>query len=313
MQTFSVARAFSAGVELIERKPWTLVWWTLAVIVLELAPRLAVSAYTGGDELGAMRELVGSIGNLERYKAAVQHLREAQASLGLWAWALSLWSVLCSAIFYNAAYRSVLEPQKSAFGYLRLGAAEFWQFLTLIVVWVMVVVYAVVCALLVGVVAFAAKAVGPPATGWIMGVTILAVVGLSLWLGLRLSLGTVATFAQRRFAFFESWKLTKGLVWRMFWTAFLSVALLIGIMLLFLYGALLTVLPLAGAFGRAHTAPPPPALHAHAVAEILSFASLGVLVWLVVGALIAALVRALTATPWAAIYRSVTGGEGPAH
>ena len=313
MKTFSVARAFSAGVDLIERKPGTLVWWAVAVLVLQLIPRLVISHMAGANEFGAMHDMMGAMNDPAKMQVAQQHLTASQHALGIWGLLLWAWSLFVSAILYNAAFRSVLQPQNSGFGYLRLGAAEFWQFAVQIVIFILVIVYVFVCVIVFILVAAGAKAAGPGAQGWIMGVTLVALALLTLWLTLRLSLGAVATFAERRFAYFDSWKLTKGVSWRLFWTGFLLTALVIGLEVLVFVSAFFSLLPLAGLLPSGGTATPLPQPHGVDVAELLSLASVATLIWLMFGALVTAVFQALMLPPWAQIYRSVTGGDEAAH
>lgn len=316
MKNFSVARAYSAGVDLIERKPWTLVWWAAATIVLLFLPRFFIPGLAGGmNEWAGVRDVWASAGNPEAMKAASEKLQAMQAAnrnpgMGL-LW--MFWSLFVSAIFYNAAYRAVLQPQNSSFGYLRIGMAELWQFLVLIVQFLLVIAYALVMALVVFVAALAAHAVGPAAAGVIMAVTIVVLVILTLWLSLRLSLGQVATFAQGKFAYFSSWSLTKGRVWRLFWTSFLTLAMLIGLYCMFIFTVILAVLPLSvltHVTGTPHLEPMtqgPPAVPT----ELLTIAAVGLAVWLAVASLISAVVHALALTPWAAAYKGLTSeGDG---
>ncbi len=312
MKTFSVARAFSAGVDLIERKPVTLIWWALAVLLLQLAPRLLISHMAGANEFGAMHDMMGAMNDRSKMQIAQEHLTASQHALGIWSLALWAWSLFVYAILYNAAFRSVLQPEKSGFGYLRVGAAEFWQFAVQIVIFILVLVYTFVCVIAFLLIAAGAKAAGPEAQGWIIGVALVALILLTLWLSLRLSLGAVATFAERRFAYFHSWSLTKGLSWRLFWTGILLAALVIGLEVMVVVSVIFSFLPLAGLLPSGAAAPLP-APHGIDAAELLSVASVATLVWVVLLSVLTAVFQALMLTPWAQIYRSVTGGEEAAH
>ncbi len=315
MKSFSVARAFSAGVDLIERKPWTLAWWALAIILLQFAPRYLLSAAAGGNELGAMQQVFDAVirHDAAQIRSASEHMRQAQGSMRVWGMLWTLWGLFVSAILYNAAYRSVIEPQKSSFGYLRIGAAELWQFLVLVVVSVAVLVYAVACIFLVILIAMIARLAGPPAQGWIIGIAVAVLVVVTYWLMLRLSLGTVATYAQKRFAYFDSWKLTKGRVWKLFWTGFLTFSLVIGLYVMFLVSMIFSAIPL-GSLLHAASGTPAPAAHGGTVAaELLTWGSLIVGVWLSVISLVVAVVHAFTLTPWATIYQAVTASDDAGH
>ncbi|HEY3812928.1 MAG TPA: hypothetical protein VGL66_06860 [Caulobacteraceae bacterium] len=315
MKTFSVARAFSAGVDLIERKPMVLVWWAAAVLVLQLIPRLVISHMAGANEFDSMRDVMGSLNDQAKLQIAQQHLKASEGALGIWGLGLWAWSLFVYAILYNAVFRAVLEPQKSSFGYLRLGAAEFWQFAVQIVIFILVMIYTFTCIMLFFFIAAASAVAAPEVRGWIVGLTLVALFLLTLWLALRLSLGSVATFAERRFAYFDSWKLTKGVSWRLFWTGVLLTALIIGLEIMLFASAIFSLVPLAGLLpSPGAAAPTVPVPHGLDVADLLSIASLATLVRVLLLSLVTALFQALMLPPWAVIYRNITGGaEEVAH
>ena len=313
MKSFSVARAYSAGVDLIERKPWTLMWWVVAIIVLQMLPRFLLPGLLGnGNEFTAVRDMWASIGNPTQLQAATQRLQQARSAnqgMGLGALWL-LWNLFCSALLYNAAFRSVLNPEKSQFGYLRLGAAEFWQFVTLLVQMILLVVFGCVVALVLVASVFIAKTMGA-ASGYVMYGLFLVITVASIWLLLRFSLGTVATFAEKRFALFHSWHLTKGRAWRLFWTSFLTITMILGLVLMFAYSLLLAFVPFASLIPSGHVASVaplsqgPPAVSGAYTAAATALLAL----WLLVASILSSVLHAFTLTPWAVAYRGVTEQE----
>jgi hypothetical protein len=56
---------------------------------------------------------------------------------------------------------------------------------------------------------------------WLVALLIIFACGVMVWLVVRFSLATVATFAQRRFAIGESWTLTEGKALKIFFLGFL--------------------------------------------------------------------------------------------
>jgi hypothetical protein len=306
MKAFSVARTFSAGVELIERKPWTLVWWAVAIIFLQFAPRYLLPQLLGGTESVAASAPIGQFSHTAPADPAtiIQQFQQSAAashqSLGEFlGW--MLWACFYSAILYNAAFRAVLEPQKSAFGYLRLGAAEFWQFLVLATVLGLVFAYAIAVILLSLLMLWVAGSLAAPWSAWLMVAYIVALVLFTYWIMLRLSLGSVMTFAERRYRLFHSWGATKSSVWRLFWTGALSFALVIGLYVLFFATLFIFFIPVGAVWaGVAQLAPGLAAMQ-----PTNGAVSAEVVLWLVAVALIFAVIRAITLAPWAAAYREL--------
>jgi hypothetical protein len=303
MKAFSVARAFSAGIDLIERKPLTLVWWAAAIMVLELAPRYLLPQLLGASS-GASPPIgqfshdtqtnpVSILQQMQQSPASGRSPFEALGSL--------LWTCFYSAILVNAAYRAVLEPQKSAFGYLRLGAAEFWQFLVLLTIVCLAVIYVVAAIYLTAFMALVRSALAEPWGAWLMLAYVIALVVLTYWILLRLSLGPVMTFAERRYRLFHSWRVTKASVWRLFWTGFLTAALLWGLILALLKSLGIVLIPVGTFWGGLTQLAP-----VLASLEPTTWAlSVGLILLLVAIALVEALIRAVTLPPWAAAYREL--------
>ena len=92
---------------------------------------------------------------------------------------------------------------------------------------------AVVAFVAVGVVIAAAKTAGGSGPAAIAGlVGFLAVICLIIWLSVRLCLAVPITVAERRFAFFDSFSLTKGRFWPLFGMAIIAVVMVLLVQLL---------------------------------------------------------------------------------
>ena len=313
MKGFSVARAYSAGVDLIERKPWTIVWWAGAIIVLQLLPRFFLPGVWGGaNEFAATRDVLAAFTRPEQFPTALERMKAAQQAnhafgfAGVWA----LWSLLVNAVLYNAAYRSVLQPGSGAFGYLRFGLAEIWQAIALLVQAIVLGACFVAGGLLMVLVGLMSRAAGDAAP-LVMILGVLVIMGLLVWIVLRLSLGTVATFAERRFAFFRSWSLTRGRSWRLFWTGILTVAMVIGLMMMLLYSLVFAFIPIGAmmphpaAAGLTPMTQGPPVISDAAMGA----ATAALALWMLIASLITSCLQALTLTPWAAAYKALTQGD----
>ena len=116
---------------------------------------------------------------------------------------LVLVTALCS-VLTAGIYRLVLRPDEKGFLHLRLGADE----MRLTVINLLLIALGMI-GLTVELAAVAAASQGSGIGG--LAAAVIAV--LTVWIGVRLSLATPMTFAQRRFAVRESWRASRGKFW----------------------------------------------------------------------------------------------------
>jgi hypothetical protein len=302
----SVGSAVGAGFNLIGRRPLALVGWGLASLILGLGVLLTVG--------GAMFATLASI-RQSAAGGAVTDPRAVLAAVGgvagtfvlLVPVELIFLSVLCC-----AAYRSVLEPDNSRFAYLRLGGQELWVLLTFVVEAVLFLVYYLGCGIVIAILAGVGSIAG---SGGIVAV-LLAIVGVFatlaglVYLGLRFSLAGPATFAERRFALFSSWTLTRGNVGSLFLVGLVIVVSLFGIVII--QGVLNMILDLGAAGGGMSflkTGDPTAIREAFSNPSAL-FARLGpvFVVEALISGVVQALLTAVSIAPWAEAYRELKPG-----
>jgi hypothetical protein len=117
----------------------------------------------------------------------------------------------------NAAVaRAVVRPGESAFGYLRLGMDEVRVFVVTLVIGIIIALACIPAAIVAGIVVGIVAATLADNVGLALGVGMLAYVAFIafiIWLSVRFSLAVPITVAERRFAIFDSWRMTKGHVW----------------------------------------------------------------------------------------------------
>ena len=136
----------------------------------------------------------------------------------------SLGEAFTTAIIAGGLFRLMLRPEEPGYLHLRIGMDE----VRILGVWLALTIAAFlllgVCAALV----VAGRGIGPLAAigAWFV------VAGVGAWLGLRVSLSAVASFAERRFAFHRSWRLTRGHSASLLGMAVLSLTLILLIGLL---------------------------------------------------------------------------------
>ena len=116
---------------------------------------------------------------------------------------LVLVTALCS-VLTAGIYRLVLRPDEKGFLHLRLGADE----VRLTVINLLLIALGMI-GLTVELAAVAAASQGSGIGGLAAAVIAL----LTVWIGVRLSLATPMTFAQRRFAVRESWRASRRKFW----------------------------------------------------------------------------------------------------
>lgn len=304
-RTFSPSEAAFEGFRLVGRKPGLIAIWALIYLLLAAAVLAAVWAVFAPD--------------LPSIVAQISAARTATSGGSEPAWAIPLmmrmralqWTVqplalIVGVVFTCAVYRAILRPRESGFAFIRFGGDELrlialgiiYFFLGMAAMFVVIFVISIV-----GVSAYFAMAKGGQGD-WVGLLAVLAGIAfacLAIWVSVRLSLGWVISFAERRLAIFDSWRLTKGQFWRMFgcylltwiFTVVLSLAVMavLGIVVLVIGGSVAAQFQTGGTPDWNRLAP----LVAPAIA-----------VWAIVGSIVSAIARVVMTAPSAAIYRELT-------
>ncbi len=210
-------------------------------------------------------------------------------------------------VFTCAIYRAVLMPEKSAYGFLRLGGRELWVGLLRIIYGVMTFGVALAIGFGLGILfvtvalASGGARMQPGVVGLILLIAIPVVLILAIWLSTRLSLAQPMTFAASRLQLFDSWSLTRGRFWRI-----LGAYILAWIMAMVI--SLIAVV-IVGAIGMMVFAPFLPQLMAGTLdwsaqtPRVLGACILGL--WVLVGSILGPITHVLVAAPGAYIYRAL--------
>lgn len=301
--SFSATDAAFEGFRLVRRNPIALVAWTLVYLIYTLGALFA----SGGmvKSMAVWMEQVEALENgpaptspeafapiMESYFQAMSHM----------AWAIPV-SMVISAVLMAAIARAVLNPGASGFGYMRLGMDEVRVFFVTLIICILV-------ALISAVAFVAAAVVGGIAVanieGWgalIMVLAMLAAGAFVIWLTVRWSLAVPITVAEKRFALFDSFKVTKGHFWPL-----LGMAIIAGLMafvVMLLCG--LVSMPVSMMGGMSMFA----GMTSDDPGEILrNFNPTNP--WMIVSAVINAIIYALTVAivyaPFSAAYRDIKAG-----
>ena len=287
--SLSATEAAFEGFRVVRRKPTVVAWWALAYLVL-----FAVAFALAGPSLIEVMTIADTMNAANPSPADMQRLGAAYAGL---AWLLPA-GLLFGAVLHTAIVRAVLRPEEGRLGYLRLGADEFRVLgatLLLTLAGAAITLLAAFAAgLLVGVASLAGQAVA-----WLVGLLAgAAVLALVVFLAIRFSLVVPATFTEKRMAFKESWRATKGVFWPLLGMAVIAVIMSIVVGLL---GGIVA-LPLTLATGGMQTLT---SMEGASFGEMLSTAGPAIATWIVVNSILSTLQMVAIYAPFAAAWRDM--------
>ena len=287
--SLSATEAAFEGFRVVRRKPTVVAWWALAYLVL-----FAVAFALAGPSLIEVMTIADTMNAANPSPADMQRLGAAYAGL---AWLLPA-GLLFGAVLNTAIVRAVLRPEEGRLGYLRLGADEFRVLgatLLLTLAGAAITLLAAFAAgLLVGVASLAGQAVA-----WLVGLLAgAAVLALVVFLAIRFSLVVPATFTEKRMAFKESWRATKGVFWPLLGMAVIAVIMSIVVGLL---GGIVA-LPLTLATGGMQTLT---SMEGASFGEMLSTAGPAIATWIVVNSILSTLQMVAIYAPFAAAWRDM--------
>ncbi|MFA4892641.1 hypothetical protein [Brevundimonas sp.] len=301
---FSATDAAFEGFRLVRRNPLALVAWTLLYAVLTLAALFSLSGMVDQLEAWSVQaEAMESVAD-PTFDQIWAVMSDFGAILAGVAWLLPV-SLVVGAMLGAAVARGVLTPSSDRFGYLRLGMDEVRVLVVTFVLGVVMSLVVVAAFVAVGVLIAAARTAGgdgPAAIAALVG--FLAATCLFIWLSVRLSLAVPITVAERRFAFFDSFKLTKGRFWPLLGMAVLA---LVMVMLVQLLSSIVS-LPLgivSGLESWSFNSDQDP----EAVRAALDVSNPWVIAHAVVEAIVSALTVGILYAPFAAAWRDIAGGR----
>lgn len=192
------------GLRTMRRKPVTVIAWAAFSLVMLPILGLIAKIVLGEEGRTALAGRVGSADPRELLDL-ITHLGGAMVLLI--ALALVLGSVLQAAII-----RSVLEPRNDRFAYLRLGREEVQLLIVSLITWAAALGVTVIPS---GAVVLGAALLSGPAAGWFATLGALAVIGLSMWVAVRLSLLGPHAFSHHHIDIRAAWIQTHGQFFRL--------------------------------------------------------------------------------------------------
>ena len=247
MARFSVTDAATSGFGVIRREPLAVLVWGVLVLLVFVLPLIGlswglVSQSVGLFKSAAAQSATTAPGADADMMAQMMRLQSQIIGLDLIG---ALFGVSLYAVIGGAVFRSLLEPERRGFFFLRVGQQELWLallFLTEVILAYIVMIVGMLLVMLLAGLGYAIGSSGGSTAGRAVASLIgvvggLGVFGALVWAGLRLSMAAPLTFIDRQFRLFESWDFTRGQSWRLL-GMFVLVALIIFGLELVLYGGL---------------------------------------------------------------------------
>lgn len=208
MTTFSPVQAALEGVRMTRRKPLVVLAWAACYFAMLVVLGLVVAFAFGGTVRAdlALLSRTNDLGELFDIIA-----RRQGTLLPLIAFAVALQSVISVAIM-----RAVLRPQERRLAYLRAGPEEARQFVVALVGWVVALVVTALPSAVLVLIGAGLISLGAVQTNrWVEVLGAIAVAGLSIWAGVRLSLLSITTFAEGKLSLRRTWTLTDHHFWHL--------------------------------------------------------------------------------------------------
>lgn len=300
MVKLDVTKAAFSGFGLIARNPRAVLAWALFILVVGIAPfALFFGVVFGGIANLAALETAG------REPAPEQVLPVFFAMFAIMP-LLMIASALFRAVMTGAVFRAVLEPPNSRWFYLRLGAQELWLILVSIVMSTLLGGVYMIMLFPILPISFLLSGEESRIGLVLMPILMLAIMVVLGFLLLRFSMALPMTFARRRFQLFESWALTRGNAWNLFFVALLlgvclvAVEMVVWLILLVVGGVVLGAnLPLLQDEARIE------AFFRQDPAVLMQIFLPWVVGAVVVGSLIGAVATVILTAPWADAYRQL--------
>lgn len=202
------------GLRIMRRKPLAVLAWAAFSLVMLPILGLIAKIVLGDEGRTALAGRVGSADPRELLDL-VTHLGGAMVLLV--ALALVLGAVLQAAII-----RSVVEPDNDRLAYLRLGREEVQLLIVSLITWAAALGVTVIPS---GAVVLGAALLSGAAAGWFATLGALAVIGLSLWVAVRLSLLGPHAFSHHHIDVRAAWIQTHGQFFRLLAMFAMTIAL----------------------------------------------------------------------------------------
>jgi len=223
MAKFSASDAAFSGFRLVRENPRTILVWGLLMTVLATL-YTAVSIHFFGPQMEAFSTYMATADGEPEPQAM------AKAAEGLWP--AMLWGVpynlVLSGVVLSAVNRLVLRRSDHGFFHLGLGMVELRQIAVGVLIYATLMGVLLVGALLSGFLG----AMGGLAGAFLGLLSFVGAISAMIFLAIRLSFASAATFDSGTITFFRTMALTKGCFWPLFGAYVLAMVMCVIVVLL---------------------------------------------------------------------------------
>ena len=204
MTAFSATDAALEGFRLTRERPKVVLVWAVFAFLVSICSAVYLIAI--GQDARAVLEASSA-----EQPADLATFGKAMGDL----LPMMIMGLAVQCVMAGAVYRILLRPEEKGFAYLKLGMDEA-RLAALTFIYVLLAsVTMFVVVLAAALIAVIASAAGQNVALLVAVATEIFFLGLLFYVGVRLSLAPAITFAERRIALFDSWKLTHGQFWRL--------------------------------------------------------------------------------------------------
>jgi MFS family permease len=303
--SFSIVEAALAGPRLIRRKPMVFLAW-VGFQLLALAAYAALLILLFGTFFQTLFDSLS-----KQAEPPAELFLSLIPRFGIAFLIIVPAAILYLAVTRAAPARAYVRPEDDRFGYLRISVEEWRVFAVIFVVGCINVALQIALGLVAGIIALMLIGLtggfeaGPFRQVIINQLASLMTMPVLIFFYLKFALAVPETLDQRRISIFNTWRLTKGVTWRMF-LSYLIVSLMSLALVIVLVLAAIGVMVAIGF----NVADLPRQFETDPNAAFRQMAALFVPIMVVVGvisAIVTPLFNALYLCPAAYIYRAITG------
>lgn len=287
--SFSATEAAFEGFRVVRRHPKVALFWGLAYLVM-----FVVMFGLGADRWATIMAAVSALeGDANPSAEDIAALGQVYVEAALWIVPVGL---IVGAVLSAAVARSVLRPEESAWGYLRLGMDEVRVLVVTIIIGLVIGLTSGVCFAVAGTLG----ASGQPLLILLALLVGLGAIALIIWLSVKFSLAVPITVDRRRIAVVDSFKATTGVFWPLLGMAVIAAVMSIIISIL---GAIIGAAADMATGGLTQLG----RFDGESTLQILTQIWPAILVWSVINAFLSALQLAVMYAPFAAAWQDLRG------
>jgi hypothetical protein len=199
----TVGTVLAGGFATLRTRPWAVAIWALVYIAAAVVVGLTMRSWFAPMMLGGTTP----------GPQAISQMMNMMSRLFL----IELVYLVVILILFAAAMRAVIRPEAPGFAYIRLGGDEArivgLAIFLFVLFYIALIVGMMVVTLIAVAVAGTAGAAAAVPVGILEGIVL---IGVFVYVQVRLSLALPLTLLRGRFVLAESWRLTRGRFWSLF-------------------------------------------------------------------------------------------------